>query len=130
MPNTKTIRGFFIDPENNTAEERTIPKSLDSYYSLLRCDTIDIVSRVVGGECYDIICDDEGLLKDPHYISAVDHYGKPALVGALFVVKYDGVEDVCDLSEPDVDNLDLHLVNLIDEKGDNLFTYRALYGLC
>ena len=130
MPNITTIRGFLIDPENGIAEERTIEKSLDSYYATLRCSCIDIVSRVIGGECYDIICDDEGLLKDPHYISAIDHYGHPALVGAIFVVNYDGGEDVCDLSEQDVGNLDLHLVNLLDEKDGDIFAYRALHGVC
>ena len=130
MPNAKTIRGFLVDPENNIAEERTIEKSLDSYYATLRCSCIDIVSRVIGGEHYDIICDDEGLLKEPHYISALDHYRHAALVGPLFVVNYDGRDDVCSLSDADVDNLDFHLVNLIDEKGGEPFIYRALCGVC
>lgn len=36
---------------------------LDEWYRLLRCDLIDIVSRQIGGRYFDIICDDEGLLR-------------------------------------------------------------------
>lgn len=102
MPNTKTIRGFLIDPENNIAEERTIEKSLDSYYATLRCSCIDIVSREIAGEAFDIICDDEALLVDNPCPSALDRVHNVALCGPIFVVNYDGKDDVADLSDWDV----------------------------
>lgn len=129
MPNTKTIRGFFIDPENNTAEERTIEKSLDSYYSLLRCDTIDIVSRSIGGKRYDIICDDEALLKAPAYASALDSNGHPALVNALFVVKFDGRDDVTDLDDEDINNVGNHLTAVMTMLDDDIISYCLLEGV-
>ena len=128
MPNSKTIRGFFVDPENNTAEERTIEKSLDSYYSLLRCDTIDIVSRSIGGKRYDIICDDEALLKAPAYVSALDSTRSPALVNALFVVKFDGIDDVTDLDDEDINNVGNHLTAVMVMMGDCI-TYNLLEGV-
>lgn len=135
MPDTKTIRGFLIDPENNIAEERTIEKSLDSYYATLRCSCIDIVSRVIGGECYDIICDDEGLLKDEPYVAAVDHYGNVAFVGAIFLVNYDGGEDVTDLSDDDIANLSAHLqgvwvIRRAPGGSRRVHVSHLLYGVC
>lgn len=105
----ETITGFFIDPENNIAEPRTIEKSLDAYYTLLRCDCIDIVSRVIGGECYDIICDDEALLKENPVPSAFDHYNNVALCNPIFIVNYDGDCDVCSLHPEDIASLRTHI---------------------
>ena len=107
MPNSTTIRGFFIDPANNIAEERTIKKSLDGYYSLLNCDTITCASRYVGDRhhAYDIICDDEGLFKDITYPSAIDMDGSVVLVGAIFVVKFDGTDDWTSIDDADVEHL-------------------------
>ena len=129
MPNPKTIRGFFVDPENNTAEERTIEKSLESYYSLLCCDTIDIVSRSIGGKRYDIICDDEALLKAPTYTSALDSDGHPALFNALFVVKFDGRDDVTDLDDEDINNVGNHLTGVVVSIGDDFAYYNLLEGV-
>lgn len=100
MPDT--ITGVFIDPENGIATVRTIDKSLPAYYSLLRCSSIDIVSRSLGSLTVDIICDDEGLLCDTPWLSAVDNIGRGMLVGPLFVVKFDGREDVTSLSDLEV----------------------------
>lgn len=129
MPNNKTIRGFFLDPENNIAEERTIEKSLGSYYSLLRCDTIDIVSRSIGGKRYDIICDDEALLKADPYVSALDPNDQPALVGALFVVKFDGHDDVTDLDDEDINNVGNHLTAVMTMLDDDIISYCLLEGV-
>lgn len=125
----ETITGFFIDPENNIAEERTIPKTLDAYYNLLRCDTIDIVSRVIGGECYDIICDDEALLKENPVPSAIDHYNNVALCNPIFIVNYDGGDDVCSLHPDDIAALRTHIRTraLVDA---DFKAITCIYGLC
>lgn len=59
----KTITGVLVCPDTGTAEKATIENSLDGYYKALDCDIIDITMRTVGNKRYDIICDDEGLLK-------------------------------------------------------------------
>lgn len=102
------ITGYFVDPENGIAEPRTIDKSLAGYYSLLRCDMIDMPERYIGKRVFTIICDDEGLLKAPAYVSAVGSDGSPMLVGPLFVVKFDGVDDVTSLSDEELDYVDAH----------------------
>lgn len=85
---TKTLRAFYIDPETNTAEPRTIEDNLDAFYALLRCRTVDIVTRKIGirGRAFDIICDDEGTFADDPKISAIDNLGRAMLVGALLIV--------------------------------------------
>ena len=102
MTEKKTITGYFVDPENCIAGSRTIEHSLDGFYALLRCDCIDMPERRIGGDDYfTIICDDEGLLKADPVISAFDSTGTPALVGPIFVVKFDGEEDVTSITEED-----------------------------
>ena len=85
---TRTIKAFYIDPETNTAEVRTIEDKLDAFYALLRCRTVDIVTRKIGirGRAFDIICDDEGTFADDPKISAIDNLGRVMLVGALLIV--------------------------------------------
>lgn len=123
------ITGYFVDPENGIAEPRTIDKSLEGYYALLRCDTIDIPSRMIGDRRFDIICDDEALLKAPPFVSAYDIDGSPMLVGPLFVVKFDGEEDVTSLTQDELDYVDLHRETgwtIIDGK---IHVARVLHGL-
>lgn len=85
---TRTIKAFYIDPESNTAEVRTIEDKLDTFYDLLRCRCIDIVTRKIGirGRAFNIICDDEGTFSDDPKISAIDNLGRVMLVGALLIV--------------------------------------------
>ena len=96
------ITGYLIDVENNIATTVTIDKNLDAYYNILNCDCIDIVARNIGGTRYEIICDDKALLKDNPKISALDSNMNPALCGNLFVVKFDGYDDVMSLDGNDV----------------------------
>ena len=51
---------------------------LKDYYRLIDCSTIDIVKRRSAGKYYEIICDDEGLLKENPKISAIDDMGQPS----------------------------------------------------
>lgn len=103
---TKTITGYFVDPENCIAKPRTIEHSLEGFYALLRCDCIDIPNRAIGDRRFDIICDDEGLLKDDTFVSAYSSGGSPMLVGPIFVVKFDGKEDVTSLTEEELDYIE------------------------
>lgn len=64
-----------------------IAPELDEYYRLIECELIDIVSRKIGKNYYDIICDDEGLYAPTVRISAVDNEFQPMLVGNLIICK-------------------------------------------
>lgn len=123
------ITGYFVDPENFIAEPRTIDKSLEGYYALLRCDCIDIPSRMIGDRRFNIICDDEGLLKENNVVSAFDRDGSPMLVGALFVVKFDGKEDVTSLTEEELDYVDFHIETGWTILNNKIHVARVLSGL-
>lgn len=91
----------YIDPEH----------ALEEYHEKLNCDLIDITERKIGDKYYDIICDDEGLLKENAIPSAIDKDKKPMLVGNLLIcnVANDEGEEV-PLEISDVHNIYHHLM--------------------
>ena len=95
------ITGIYVNAENYTAAPITVESSLESYYKLLDVDFIDIVSRKIGGKYYDIICDDEALLKaDP--ICSMMEEKTPMLFGNLFICLHDGKGAEISLEQKDI----------------------------
>lgn len=84
----KEIRVFYLDPKSNTAEERTITDSLETFYELIGCQLVEFATRSIGRKrrYFDIICDEEGVFVDSPYISAINEYGDPMLVGSLIII--------------------------------------------
>lgn len=113
---SETIKAYYINPKTDTACECDIVDSLDVFYDMLDCGTIDIVNRAIGRygqRRYDIICDDEGLMKDDPYISAIDKNGQPMLVGSLLVVgEADDDGNITSLDDDDIKFLKMHTENL------------------
>jgi len=95
---------FLVSIEDKKAEKVVIDHSLQSFYDTIHCvnDTIDIVSRQIGGKYFDIICDDDGLAKDPHHCSALDKKGNPMLVGSFLVANHDSAGDTRSLTDEDI----------------------------
>lgn len=109
MAKTKQITGFLVDTEADNGDLKTvikavtIDKTLESYYKTLHCDLIEIPTYKFGGKSFDVICDEEGLIKGGQpVISAIDAAGKPALVGSLLIVN----TNCRSLSEADIERLD------------------------
>ena len=101
--------GLLIDVKNNNVSVK-MANSLKDYYRLTDCDVIDIVKRCIGGKYYNIICDDEGLLKENIIISAIDTERKPMLVGNLIVAgDTDDEGELLSLTDKDVDNILKHV---------------------
>lgn len=96
------IKAYLIDVEHETHKMVEIENRLEDYYRELQCSVIDIQERRLGGRTYDIICDDEGLFRDPAKISAIDNLGQPMFVGNLLVVRSDNGETTT-LTDDDVD---------------------------
>lgn len=69
--------------KDNCIDPIEVKGELKEYYDLIECSCIDIVSRRIGDTYFDIICDDEGLLKDNPRVSAIDTEGNVMLVGNL-----------------------------------------------
>ena len=88
--------------ENEVREVQA--ETLDDYYNLTKCDCIDIVQRRIGKKRYDIICDDEGLLKAGTKISAINNMGEPMLVGNLLIAGLaDNKGELTSLTEEDIE---------------------------
>ena len=96
------IKGILVDVKSNIIDVCEIEKSLESYYKILNCNLIDIVSMKIGNKHFDIICDDEGLMKEDITISAIYDDFTPALVGNLFIVRHDGRGNERSLTSNDI----------------------------
>ena len=95
---------FLVSIEDKKAEKVVIDHSLQAFYDTIHCfnDTIDIVMRKIGGKYFDVICDDDGLAKDPHHCSAVDKEGEPMLVGSFLVANHDSAGDTRSLTDEEI----------------------------
>ena len=90
--------------DTNTKEVKIVdPQGLQDYYDMIGCNCIDIVTRKIGRNYYDIICDDNGLLNDDPLISAIDDLGRVMLVGSLIICGLaDSEGELTDLSDNDI----------------------------
>lgn len=66
-------------------EAKEIESNLDTYYSEIGCDCIEIPERCIGGKLFNIICDEEGLFKDNPIPSAFGKGYPEAIFGNLIV---------------------------------------------
>lgn len=107
---SKNLYGILIDTVNNKVIPMNINGTLDNYYKILNCDTIDIVERKIGNsdKYFNIICDDNGLLVDSPKVSGISSNMQPMLYGNLFVVG-------------DVDE-DGELISLTKEEGEYIIS--------
>lgn len=78
----------------SAADFKKVEPSLQNYYQLLNCDLIDIVSIKFNGKFYDVICDDEALLKQPPLsFSVISKEGHPMIAGNILIcLSEDGYE--------------------------------------
>ena len=106
----------------SAATFETVEPSLKNYYKMLDCDLIDIVSINFNGKTYDVICDDEALLKQPPYsFSVISKEGHPMIAGNILICKSeDGYEK--SLSPEDV----IHLMTSICWTSQNGETIAAV----
>jgi len=77
------MKTLLLDVNEQCIKFVDVKDSLEEFYELLNCDVIDITKRNIGGVVFDVMCDDEGLLKEGAIVSAFDSNGTPALVGNL-----------------------------------------------
>lgn len=123
---TNLIRGVLVDTINNKIETRKLFTDEDTflheYYKILNCDTIDIISRKIGNNYYDIICDDEGLLKANPIPSmlVVDDADRiiQFLVGNIYIVKHDEDGNEISLNNDEIDEV-MSNIYIISCKNDD-----------
>ena len=92
--------------------------TLNEYYRLLGCQCIDMVPIDVDGYAYDVVCDDEGLFREPMvptlYISE-----EQVLFGSLAFVKIDEEGYTVGLDKEDIERL----LRYIEKQKDNLHSW-------
>ena len=80
----KNVTMLYIRGESATFEK--VKPELETYYKMLDCDYIDIVSISFNGRTYDVICDDEALLKSPpHTFTVINKNGQPMIAGNVLI---------------------------------------------
>lgn len=114
------MKAILLSTQENTARVVS-PEGLDDYYRLIGCDCIDIVTRKIGRKVYDIIVDDEGLLKDDPVISAIDNLGRVMLVGSLIICGLADEEgELTDLTPKDIEYIRKRIQTLNTRKHTGL----------
>lgn len=106
------ITGVYVDKNGIRAME--VEDTLDTWYDLLKCRMIDIVTRRIGENYYNIVCDDEGLLKDTNWISAATEDGRAMLVGNLFICKNESSE-LASISKEEAQEIIMNTAYYLDE---------------
>ena len=86
------MKMLMIDVENK--DVRLVEaNTLDDYYRLIGCRTIDIISRSIGDIRVEIVLDDEGALVENPKVSAISVDGTPMLFGNLLIASGKVTED-------------------------------------
>ena len=100
MKKSKKITGILVDTENGITrfeldQSGTPQQNLQRIYDVLKCDTIDVATRIFGRNAYDIYLDDEGTFKPleeqvPTIVGFDNGECVEQIVGNVFIVKHDG----------------------------------------
>jgi len=124
----KKLYMLLLDAEHQKVSVVAVKPELERYYQLLNCTCIDIVSRKVGDAYYDIICDDEGLLKNDPVVSGViinkEGEVQPILFGNLLFCNTDGEGNEVGLTNDDLDNLLRNIIQISDENDKEYYVMK------
>ena len=104
----KKIKGVLISIKKNGTNEVSVVEvqdDLQAYYDILNCDCIDITERSINGNYYDIVCDDEGLLKNDFQVTAINYSGDIVLVGNLFICSHTNEGKMKSLNEKSIQSI-------------------------
>ncbi len=105
------IRVGILDAKTREFNVGEIRNDLQTFYEVIDCDTIDIAVRDVYDQTFDIIVDDEGLLKEDPIVTAIDTNFQPMLVGTLIFCHHDSEGNLTSISEEDEHRLRLATIS-------------------
>lgn len=80
------MKGILIDVEKCEIREVELKAKLEDYYRLIKCDLITCVSYP-NMKNHDVICDDEGLLKEIKGMFSIDDDNEPQIAGNGLILK-------------------------------------------
>jgi hypothetical protein len=102
----KLIKGILVDVnDGGKFKEVVFEDKLENMYELLKCNTIDIVTAKIGNSYCDIICDDEGLLKNGNVLSAMNETKDYLLAGNLLITGSNEVGETISLTDEQINDV-------------------------
>lgn len=111
------ITGLFMSMTE--CRKTTLDGTLEGYYALLGCQTIEAPEIEIEGQMISVICDEEGLFKEGNHVSIYDGKLKPMIVGNVFLCKAN--YDTGEFTSLDDDTMkrivENHLRMVITERG-------------
>ena len=103
------MKRIIITPNEAKVLESKGALKLEDLHELIETDVIDIITRKIGGNVYQIIVDDEGKLK-PNQATARALDAEEWLVGNLIVTRYDSDGEEEGLEDEDIVNVWAHII--------------------
>lgn len=110
---SKMLKGIILDPEKKNIYISSFElKNVSTFYEMLRCEYVDIVTRKISGINVTIVCDDSGALKKDK---------KPSVVGVtkrdsdlwLTEIIFEKIF-ICDVNqEGDLKSLSINKINKV-----------------
>lgn len=98
----KTINVLFIDAENKEVTKLNVNPSLETWYSLIKCELVESVYYPDG--VHFMYVDEEALLKSPSSFFIMDSFTYPVAGNAILMgIDSNGDSKSCDLEPEDVD---------------------------
>lgn len=104
------ITGVLLDVEKNTIEVKTIENSLDTFYKMLNCKSIECPTRIIQNQKFIIVCDEQGALKEDRkpsmfIVNTDDKEILEIIFGNIFITKFDGVDDFDSLTKEEIQKI-------------------------
>lgn len=93
------MKTILLDVYDRSIKPVDVRDDLQEFYRLLRCGTIDIISRSIGGKVFDVMCDDELASSDNPIVSAFDGDGRIATIGNLMFFHSDDEGNLVGLTD-------------------------------
>lgn len=109
------MKSLFFNVKGNEFEIiETMKPDLQLFYKKIECNCIDIAVRRINGRPFNIVLDDEGLLKEDPIVSAIDGNGNPMFVGNLMFFGGETTEDgeLVGLTDAEIDHI-LRSISLV-----------------
>lgn len=127
------MKAFLIDVNADVKEGARVVEcgnDLETLYKLCDCSVIDIVLRKIGNFWYDIVCDDEGALKEDKIPTAFDDNSEVCLVGNLLFCNHDVEGELVSLTDEQIENLKKHIqICCTFDDEENPILVNTIYGV-
>lgn len=85
----RKINVYIINAKTMEYSKETIDDDIKTFYDIINTDSVEIIVRCINGKPIQIICDEEGKLKEHQYISGISEEKNECLVGNLIIKSTD-----------------------------------------